>query len=83
MISDLPFWPDEVLHNFAFYRILMMLLRIIDNRLFRSIDNILLDWKDGVNLAFLIDSLAPGSWEDFEDLTPESGIICQKKLHQV
>ena len=60
-----------------------MLLRIIDNRLFRSIDNILLDWKDGVNFAFLIDSLAPGSWEDFEDLTPESGIICQVSKHNI
>ena len=39
----------------------------------RSIENLTLDWNNGVNLAFLVEALAPGCWSDIDSVSPETG----------
>ncbi|XP_063687121.1 filamin-B-like isoform X2 [Bolinopsis microptera] len=38
----------------------------------RSIENLTLDWNNGVNLAYLVEALAPGSWENMDDVSPDT-----------
>lgn len=38
----------------------------------RSIDNLTLDWNNGLNLAHLVEALAPGAWDDFDSVNPDT-----------
>lgn len=38
----------------------------------RSIENLTLDWNNGVNLAHLVDALAPGSWDNLDTVSPDT-----------
>ena len=50
-------------------------LHLYDKTRFRSIENLTLDWNNGVNLAYLVESLAPGSWDNLDDVSPDTGLF--------
>ena len=38
----------------------------------RSLENLTSDWNNGINLAHLVDALAPGSWDNMESVSPDT-----------